>query len=402
MSMNISRTAYVPKSDITSLTRYHRLIDDPIGKARLMGKSWELYEHFLSQKKPQTRYIYLRYFLQWLEWLDWDSEQLFNEFLKMTRADDPREVSMMMLKLSKFQDDYAEKRGITDASASNIYNAVKGFFKANSLHFEYYVRDKHTPQEMTNISKEQIRKVLKVTGSPKVISMIYFAKDSGLRISDLVALPIWKIRAVLDDRSKEYHLFEWFTIKTGEKAFVIIGPEGIKHLRDWMRYRVDILGISAEDEDPVFCASINVKGYVDYHGTERVAAIKGDIMYSGGISSTFRGLVIKAGLKPLPGNNKLPSIHSLRKFHQTALESVGIPQNWICQIQGRKGTGSSKIYSKPTDEELIEAYRRAYPALSLTETVQETEIPKLTALNDRLRTMENQIAQMRETYNIVG
>jgi len=393
MRLNVSEMEYLSEADKSIERRYQKLIASPIAKLRLKGESWICHKDVLKLKSTATRFMYTKYLLFFLEWLDYDTEQLFNEYLKLTRDKDPRKVKIMRRKLNSFQDDYTEKRGITDVSSETIYCAVKSFFKANELPFAYYARNKHKRKQMTNISKEQLRKILGVTGSPKVKSYITFAKDSGLRISDLVALPIRKIRAVLDDPFMEYHTFEWKTIKTGEMANPVIGPETIKSLREWMRYRGDILDISANDGDPVFPAERNARAFIDKNGKEVRAVTKGSILDAGCLSANFSALRKKAGLKHFPGESRLPSIHSCRKFHQTALESMHVPTNWINKMTGRKGEGTSGVYSKPPENELIEQYRYAYPALSLTEIVQDDENKNLKL---RLAETEQKLVQLTE------
>jgi hypothetical protein len=54
------------------------------------------------------------------------------------------------------------------------------------------------------------------------------------------------------------------------------------------------------------------------------------------------------------------SAHSLRKKLQTDLEKAGINSNWIDQILGLQLINSRDAYSLPTDEELKEAYKKAY------------------------------------------
>ena len=54
------------------------------------------------------------------------------------------------------------------------------------------------------------------------------------------------------------------------------------------------------------------------------------------------------------------SAHSLRKKLQTDLEKAGINSNWIDQILGHQLINSRDAYSLPTDEELREAYIKAY------------------------------------------
>jgi hypothetical protein len=54
------------------------------------------------------------------------------------------------------------------------------------------------------------------------------------------------------------------------------------------------------------------------------------------------------------------SAHSLRKKLQTDLEKAGVNSSWIDQILGHQLINSRDAYSLPTDEELREAYLKAY------------------------------------------
>ena len=66
------------------------------------------------------------------------------------------------------------------------------------------------------------------------------------------------------------------------------------------------------------------------------------------------------------------SAHSLRKKLQTDLEKAGINPNWIDQILGHELINSRDAYSLPTDEELREAYTKAYPFIRVyPETIKQ-------------------------------
>ncbi len=99
--------------------------------------------------------------------------------------------------------------------------------------------------------------------------------------------------------------------------------------------------------------------------------------------------------------------HSLRKYVQTNLEVAGMNVNWIDQILGHKLINSRDAYSKPTDEQLQEAYTKAYkflrvypdPALELVpepQPNQETQIQPQTneTIND-----EEYIVKSAKTFN---
>lgn len=337
------------------------------------------YENWLKGKDFKTQADYLRCFIEFLEWLDTDTEGLYELYLGMISVIDPRTRKRMGILVVDYQKHLMETRGITGGSSRLAYKAVKGFFKANELPFEVTgEKIEYDSVETPNISLEQQRKVLSVTGSYKMKAYIKVGRDSGLRTGDIAHLPIGKVREVLDDPSIEYYTFEWKTSKTGKMANPVLGPDCLEAIREWMNYRVNTLGISAEDGDPLFCLERKRNGYTDKWGREVPETVRGDWMKDGNMGGSFRMLVMKADLKPLPGNKRLPCIHSFRVFQKTALEYAGVPTSWVNKMQGRAGEGTGGTYTKPNPEELIEMFKKGYAALSGIEESQHEKIEKLT------------------------
>ena len=59
------------------------------------------------------------------------------------------------------------------------------------------------------------------------------------------------------------------------------------------------------------------------------------------------------------------SAHSIRKKLHTDLEKGVMPTNWIDQVLGHQLINSRDAYSLPTDEELQEAYEKAYSQIRI-------------------------------------
>jgi site-specific recombinase XerD len=80
------------------------------------------------------------------------------------------------------------------------------------------------------------------------------------------------------------------------------------------------------------------------------------------------------------GEAKL-SAHSFRKYFQTQLEAAGVSPNWIDQMIGHRLINSRDSYSLPSDQQLREAYEKAYPQLRIypEEVEVEERISKLEA-----------------------
>jgi hypothetical protein len=86
------------------------------------------------------------------------------------------------------------------------------------------------------------------------------------------------------------------------------------------------------------------------------------------------------------------SAHSFRKYFQTQLEAAGVSPNWIDQMIGHRFINSRDSYSLPSDQQLREAYEKAYPQLRVypEEVEVEERISKLEAdIEERNRTIAN-------------
>jgi hypothetical protein len=78
-----------------------------------------------------------------------------------------------------------------------------------------------------------------------------------------------------------------------------------------------------------------------------------------GASTIIREAFLTVGEKKM-------SAHSLRKKLQTDLERAGVNSNWIDQILGHELINSRDAYSLPTDEELQDAYEKAYKSANFS------------------------------------
>jgi len=321
----------------------------------------------LDDLASSTKIAYLPAFIGFLEWGGWDTESLYKEHLKNYKADDPRAIKGIPLQVSQYQK-HLMNEGKSSATAKTVEKAVKKFFKVNELPFEITVgKVKIVTEEIPNVTKDQLSRILNATGSYKAKAFITFAKDSGLRLGDITRLPIKKVRAAIEDPAIEYYTFEWKTRKTGRVSNPVIGPETLAALRTWMDYRINVLKLSAEDGDPLFCTERS-RGAFTRRGVDIKETVKGDYMDDSSMGVTFSRLVRKARLeRDIDG--KLPSIHSCRKYHKTNLEFGGCPTSWVNKMQGRKGSGTGGAYTKPDSRQLIAIYSKAYSALGIYERV---------------------------------
>ncbi len=106
-------------------------------------------------------------------------------------------------------------------------------------------------------------------------------------------------------------------------------------------------------------------------------------------------------------NEERMSAHSLRKKLQTDLEKAGINSNWIDQILGHALINSRDAYSLPTDEELKEAYTKAYQYIkvypeysSQTQDSSKEQIPIPAEVTNVTREENYPVAEARDITEV--
>jgi site-specific recombinase XerD len=170
---------------------------------------------------------------------------------------------------------------------------------------------------------------------------ILFLKDSGLRISDARLFNYGDMKEQLE-RGDEFIEVARITQKQKTIAKPFIGPEAIHALKTYLQEREQgsrrVPPEKLTDTSPLFRTWESTK-------IQRIQR------------NSFSSLIRQTFLRI---NEQHTTAHSLRKYLQTNLEAAGINANWIDQILGHKLINSRDAYSKPTDEQLREAYINAY------------------------------------------
>jgi integrase len=237
-------------------------------------------------------------------------------------------------------------------------------------------------------TKEAILKVLtnenarnKITTKPAIL----FIKDSGLRISDVRRLNCdFFLEAMQKNPSTDLIQINIITQKTKLLAKTFIGKEAIDALKEYIETRTkgsrNVQSETVTKESPLFKSW--TKGEVRRIQRESFSSL---------IRQSFLNI-----------NEQKMSAHSLRKKLQTDLEKAGINSNWIDQILGHQLINSRDAYSLPTDEELEDAYTKAYQYIKvypeLTTPIKET--PKTTTPAIEITTTNEESYPVAEARNI--
>jgi hypothetical protein len=166
----------------------------------------------------------------------------------------------------------------------------------------------------------------------------------------------------------------------GVQQETFITPEAKTVLLDYRNWFAKVFNYQWNDDDYVFLQ-------VRHHIGEPLVRIM--------IAKTFAKISLRSGVTW--------KTHDGRRIVQTALESVGCPNNWIKKVKGRKCSGEEAPYSKPAIEQLRSKYREAIPQLEfLTDRVEvkrdDDELNRLKAENfflmSRLERLEAKIDGM--------
>lgn len=175
-------------------------------------------------------------------------------------------------------------------------------------------------------------------------AVILFLKDSGLRVSDARLINYGTISKQLE-RGDKIIPITLITKKAKIIAKTFIGEESIQALKTYLEKRRNgtrhLPPEELTNDSPLF-------------RTWNSKTVKR-------IPRTTLSNVVRTAFNRI--NEPAISAHSLRKFLQTNLEVANVNVNWIDQILGHKLINSRDAYSKPTDEQLQDAYTKAYKFL---------------------------------------
>jgi integrase len=143
------------------------------------------------------------------------------------------------------------------------------------------------------------------------------------------------------------------TEKTGYLAKTFLGTDAIRAIKQYINDRRK----GSRKRKPENVTNISPL-FVNWKNTKR--------MTRQNASTIIRNAFLKIGEKKM-------SPHSFRKKLQTDLEKANVNPNWIDQILGHQLINSRDAYSLPTDEELQEAYEKAYSVIRIFPAKQKSQ-----------------------------
>ena len=330
---------------------------------------------------------YERYFEDFLAYLNTDADKLLAQRIEHLKHDDIKVQRTIESYFLQFLRDLKEAKGYENGTLQVVFAAIRSFFEMHYCPLRTRKKDypKNTPNGVRRASKEHILKVLegyKPRDKPQFEALFFSIKDTGLRVIDLSKM---NCNVILENWDKEVIPITVRTEKTGYLAKTFFGKDATTALKEYIEARRK--GTKKKPAENVTNSSPLFRTTAD--GTvKRMSRMN--------ISNLIKQAFNKVGEKRM-------SAHSLRKGLQTGLEKGGMPTNWIDQVLGHELINSRDAYSLPTDEELQEAYLKAYSLITVNpeaEPVQQTKTKERQVVE--AKTMEEVKAYLLKGYNLQG
>jgi integrase len=335
----------------------------------------EYWKNELANRSETTRDLYLDNFAKFLDYTGKTADELLRQREEDQTSKDKKIQRNMESQLKGFIA-HEEKKGLAPATLQTYFASIRSFFETHYCPL-LMRRGDYPKGESIGVRRATKQAILKAVENRdsrhKALTdaLILFAKDSGLRESDIRLLNYGDIAKDLESNAKIIPI----TIVT-QKAKIVaktfLGEESIHALKIYLDARRN--GTRTIPPEETTKSSPLFSKWSPDKTAQRMPR------------TTISNIVRNAFLRV---NEPNIAPHSLRKYLQTSLEEAGVNTNWIDQILGHKLINSRDAYSKPTDEQLKEAYTKAYkflrvyPQLENTnETTQETsEYATETAIN---------------------
>ena len=324
------------------------------------GKRLNAYDYWLrelSTKDERTIYQYRHYFDQYLSFLNTTSDKLIEHRQTTIKNED---IKIQRTHESYFLDflKHLKDKGYSNGTLQVAHASVRSFYEMHFYPLRTRRRDypKSTPNGARRATTPLIIKMLEKArpqNKSTFKALVMALKDTGLRVTDLMNL---NCDIILENWNKTLTMFTIRTEKTGYLAKTFFGSDAITALKQYINNRRNgsrkRKPENITNESPLF---------VNWKNRKR--------MTRQNASMIIRNAFLRISEKKL-------SPHSFRKKLQTDLEKAGMPTNWIDQVLGHQLINSRDAYSLPTDQELLEAYQKAYPTIQLIPTITQQEQPE--------------------------
>ncbi|MEM2506006.1 MAG: site-specific integrase [Nitrososphaeria archaeon] len=290
---------------------------------------------------------YLGYLIRFCRWVDKDPDTIIKERLEDKKSDNIEIIERYDRLVRLFSRGYKE-RGRPVAAREAVV-ALKSFFTKNSVPLSVKSPRKIVEKERSRLTIEEIKKLLRFCNvREKFIVSILF--QTGGRPKSILLLKYGDIKVDFEAGNLPVRAtFSIFDVKGQYAPYTtFFGKDTYQFLMDYLKLR-ELEGEKITDQSPLI-RKVNRDAPETYAG-----------LYNFCKKLTRLAYMLKINKKITPG--------TFRRTFQTIMEQH-MPINWVDRLMGHvKFRGiQGEAYSQPTMEELAEAYKKAEPYISVSET----------------------------------
>lgn len=355
---------------------------------RLKVDGYESTKRWLSKvltrrtKSDRTAKIYLWHLAKFCEWCGKNPDELVHEHLS-NRASQSEEVRRKHEELVTRYFAFLEtERKVSRNTALLAHAAIRSFYRANYAPLELETPESWPTRQDRILTREEVARLVEVAPSLLAKALIAFSAQSGQRVGVITSLTYGMVQEALKAKGPG-HVHVPANLRDHKGRLVnksrqvydfFIGEDAKRLLRQYLETRA-VLG----DDEPVF---VSEKRVGLRHAPLDDEAVNRIIREAASRSHAFSSSEVR----------KIHH-HVLRKFFQTSMEEAGVSPLWYEYMMGHSIPATQRAYSKPSLQQLEQAYIRAEPLLALRRETRSGELDELV----RMR-----VLVWRENLRLVG
>jgi len=301
-----------------------------------MMEELDCIHRWLSElKTEETKKQFLRDMRVFTDWAAVTPDHLISERWRNLKSDNPTDILHAKDRLMKFWHEAPFKK----SSKSHTIAALKSFYRSNGMALSMRTPKAEKVREHEHIpTHPEIQRMVETCDSKRDQALIMIDAETGFRVGALVGLQ-WK--HLCDELERPSLMPKQNPVKVKipwaitEPGITFICDDAISYLRRWL------LGKQLDGETYIFDIDEDRAGEIISGAGTRI-----------GINPNGRGF------KPFHS-------HCFRKRFQSICESEGIKLHPITinHLLDHKSPGMEDAYSRPSVEDLRQAYAKAAPAL---------------------------------------
>jgi integrase len=332
------------------------------------------------------------------------SSLCFEEIVAMAK-NDPKGLEQVIFSFV----DWMKGRGVGGSTIRQHVQAIKHLLVMNdlenSLGWEKISRLMPRARKIgldRAPTKEEMRKLLE-HADIRMRALILLLSSSGIRIGSVEHLRWRHLQEVVHD-GKRFAKLIVPEAKGGTGYVTFITPEAYEALLEYKKLR-ESEGEAISPDSPLIRVAKWSKADLDEKGAALPATSKT-------LRNEIHALWRRAGLRPAGARrHEVQAVHGFRKFFATRMENAGVGRLVVETLMGHRIAVASNYY-KPSEKELVEAYARAIPELTISEAeeirgemaerLEENrekmlELERINLeLQEKLSMMEKEIARLKE------